>query len=264
MTSVISHSALAPLFREPTLRSEQVSQLVLGETGAIEDARGDWRRVCGALDGYRGWVHAGYILQVEDAAAAHWRREAEGWSLGAHLRVGGQRIRIPLRARVVVDGGNVRLPDGRVGTITDGEVQRNGVATAAALDRAPEQWALEHFAGAPYAWGGVTPWGVDCSGLVQTTYAARGVLLPRDSTQQAECGAPVTPDAIRPGDLLFFRGDDGSVITHVAFAGPDDTLIHATVACGGVVEESWLPGTRAAGLRERLARVRRVPGAGLE
>ena len=67
--------------------------------------------------------------------------------------------------------------------------------------RPPEHWALEYFAGSPYEWGGVTPCGVDCSGMVQTTFLARGLTLPRDSSQQAECGVPVPLDDARPGDL---------------------------------------------------------------
>ncbi len=47
-------------------------------------------------------------------------------------------------------------------------------------------------------------------------------------------------------------------ITHVAFAAEADTLIHSTVSCGGVLAEPWLPGTRAAALRERLVAVRRL------
>jgi gamma-D-glutamyl-L-lysine dipeptidyl-peptidase len=124
--------------------------------------------------------------------------------------------------------------------------------------RAPERWALEYFAGSPYEWGGVTPCGVDCSGMVQTTFLARGLTLPRDSSQQATCGAPVPLDDIRPGDLLFFRDDAGTRVTHVAFAGEADTLVHSTVALGGMVQEPWLPGSRAASLRERLVAVRRL------
>ena len=62
----------------------------------------------------------------------------------------------------------------------------------------------------------------------------------------------------RPGDLLFFRGEAGSRITHVAFAGEADTLVHSTLACGGMLVESWLPGSRATVLRERLVAVRRM------
>jgi cell wall-associated NlpC family hydrolase len=94
--------------------------------------------------------------------------------------------------------------------------------------------------------------------LVQTTFAARGVALPRDSAQQAGHGTTVSPDAIRPGDLLFFRSETGAGITHVAFAAEGDTLVHSTLACGGTLAEPWLPGTRAGSLRERLVVVRRL------
>ena len=105
-----------------------------------------------------------------------------------------------------------------------GSVREMRDVTAAARAKAPERWAFEHFIGSPYQWGGVTPWGVDCSGLVQTTFAARGVILPRDSAQQVVHGAAVSPEAVQPGDLLFFSGETGSGITHVAFAGDADTL----------------------------------------
>jgi gamma-D-glutamyl-L-lysine dipeptidyl-peptidase len=117
---------------------------------------------------------------------------------------------------------------------------------------------MERFAGAPYLWGGVTPWGVDCSGLVQTTFAARGLQLPRDAAQQVEHGTPVAADDIAPGDLLFFRGESTERITHVAFAAEGDALIHSTLPCGGMVAESWRAGTRAAPLRDRLVAVRRL------
>jgi cell wall-associated NlpC family hydrolase len=255
---LIVRSAITPIYAQPTLRAEQVSQMVLGETGAVLESAGEWRRIRAHVDGYEGWVHAGYALETPAEDAARWREEAEGWSTGASLRVGGRPVRLPLRARVAFDNGGLRLPDGRRGTLAEGAVPRARESMAAARGAAPESWALEHFAGAPYEWGGVTPWGVDCSGLVQTTYAARGVVLPRDAHLQARVGTAVAPDAVRAGDLLFFRSETGSSVTHVAFAADADTLIHSTVSCGGVLIESWLPGTRAAILRERLEVVRRL------
>lgn len=258
MTAVIARAAVGPVFAEPTLRAEQVSQLVLGETAAVLEQTADWRRIRIDIDGYTGWIHAGYCAEVAEPAADAWRREATGWSHGAVVRLGEARLRLPLRARVALENGSVRLPDGRRGHLAEGAVSRLAEAVPAARAKAPERWALEQFAGAPYEWGGVTPCGVDCSGLVQTTFLARGLTLPRDSSEQAERGAPVSPDHVRPGDLLFFRGEASARVTHVAFAGEADTLVHSTIAVGGMVQEPWLPGHRAASLRERLVAVRRL------
>jgi gamma-D-glutamyl-L-lysine dipeptidyl-peptidase len=258
LTRIIARSAVVPLFAQPSLRSEQVSQLVLGETGRVVERAGDWRRIEVDLDGYQGWVHAGYGLEVGDEAAERWRDEAGGWSLGATIRIDGRRISLPLRARVGVASSRVRLPDGQSGELLEGEVAPAPEAVAAARTQPVERWALGRFEGAPYEWGGVTPWGVDCSGLVQTAFAARGMSLPRDAALQVERGAVVDPDGSKPGDLLFFRGDGGDRITHVAFAAEGDALVHSTVACGGVLMESWRPGSRAAELRDRLVAVRRL------
>jgi len=256
--AAIARATIAPVFAQPSLRAEQVTQLVFGETAQVLETGGEWRRLRTHLDGYEGWAHGGYLLEVDGAAADRWRRDAEGWSLGAVVSVAALRLRLPLRARVALANGVMRLPDGAAATLVEGEVAPAARAASAALEQSPERWALERFAGSPYQWGGVTPWGVDCSGLVQTTFAARGVLLPRDASQQVACGAQVPLDAVGPGDLLFFRGEDTPRITHVAFAAPSGGLVHSTVACGGVVAESWLPGTRAAPLRERLVAARRM------
>lgn len=258
MPAAISRAAIAPVLSQPRVRAEQVTQLVLGEAALVVDSSGEWRRVCTHGDDYDGWVHAGYLTELDDAAAGEWRARAAGWSEGALVRIGSTHLPVPMRARVVIEGDMVSLPDGRGGRVTSGSVRTLPEVMDAARAKAPERWAVEHFLGSPYQWGGVTPWGVDCSGLVQTTFAARGITLPRDSAQQVACGAVVSLDAIQPGDLLFFKSESSSAITHVAFAGEADTLVHSTLACGGTLVEPWLPGTRAATLRPRLVAARRL------
>ena len=83
MTEVIARAAIVPIFAEPSLRSEQTNQLVLGETAVVLETAGEWRKVRTRLDGYEGWVHAGYCAEVGDAEADAWRGAAVAWSLGA-------------------------------------------------------------------------------------------------------------------------------------------------------------------------------------
>ena len=58
--------------------------------------------------------------------------------------------------------------------------------------------------GVPYVWGGLSAYGIDCSGLVHLSWRRFGVMLPRDAADQAEATRSVPLGSERPGDLYFF------------------------------------------------------------
>jgi cell wall-associated NlpC family hydrolase len=155
----------------------------------------------------------------------------------------------------------VEAADGRIGTVSAGVVRTGVEAGAEARLVAPPEWALRWLGGAPYAWGGRSEWGVDCSGFVQMTYALRGTLLPRDADLQFCTGAdiPVTPDGegYCAGDLLFFT--EGSRVAHVALWAGAGSIVHAALAHGGVAsDELFGDSPLARSLRTNLVGVRRV------
>lgn len=259
MRALLATAAVVPVLAAPSLAAEQVTQLVLGEGAEIRDHRGAMLQIRTLLDAYDGWVHEGYVRQLQLGDVEAWLSTA-AWSEGALLRDStGMAIRAPHRARVLLEGSSrVRLPDGDVAEVLGGSVRPYGDVILAGLAQSPATWAWREFAGAPYLWGGVTASGIDCSGLVQTTFLARGVPLPRDARQQVDLGQRIALPERRADDLLFFRGADSDGITHVAIQSGAEEIVHSTVATGRVTREPLTEGSRAAPLLERLVAVRRL------
>ena len=77
--------------------------------------------------------------------------------------------------------------------------------------------------GTPYLWGGTSPQGFDCSGLVHYVYKKHGVNVPRSSRDQF-ASLPAT-DTPQPGDLVFFRKN--GVINHVGIYVGGGNMLHA-------------------------------------
>jgi cell wall-associated NlpC family hydrolase len=90
------------------------------------------------------------------------------------------------------------------------------------------------YLGVPYQWGGATPAGFDCSGLVMYVYAQLGISLPHFAAAQYGLGSPVSRDQLQPGDLVFFEN-----LNHVGIYIGGGQVVHAPTT-GDVVKISNL------------------------
>lgn len=240
-------SPIAPMHEEPRVASQQVSQQLAGHDVDAMDMEGDWVRARGA-DGYEGWIHTGFLERPPASDS-----DARLISLGCMTESGGvSRRTLPLRSILRADE---RVLDGDAVSMT--EVRRLFPLDPAAIAKS----ARELFRGTSYVWGGVTPWGADCSGLVQSTFALHGKILPRDAWQQAESGSRVEGDfsALRPGDLLFFSDRADKKITHVGIAQGPNEMVHLALGRGGYAREDLTSGeSYVTKLRERFLFAKRL------
>ena len=88
--------------------------------------------------------------------------------------------------------------------------------------------AARNMLGVPYRYGGSSPSrGFDCSGLVQYAHSQAGIEVPRTTGEQYRAALPLNRQALRPGDLVFFRTHKHRYVSHVGIYLGKGKFIHA-------------------------------------
>ncbi len=100
------------------------------------------------------------------------------------------------------------------------------------------------YIGTPYKWGGLSRSGMDCSGLIYTSYKTIGVNLPRTAKEQSKTGKKRGWEGIRAGDLVYFKfkkkGDKWYQSGMITYGGDDKILFVHASSSNGVVESNLL------------------------
>ena len=205
----------AGVHREPNAASEQLDQLLFGETfEVLEEEAGDWRWGQARRDGYVGFVDAAKLARPGPApthrVAAIRTYAFEGPSIKARA-IG------PYSINALV---SVEAEEGRLSRVANaGWMPTDHLSPIGVFESDPVAVA-ERFLGAPYLWGGRESLGCDCSGLIQQAFLACGRALPRDTDQQEALGEAIGRQAFGRGDLVFWKG-------HMALGFDEVRIIHA-------------------------------------
>ncbi len=232
-------SNLIDLWAEPRFNSERISQLFFGEPLVVTSTRMGFCRVR-QTDGYTGWADSRQLAAF--ASTKEYRKYAEGTNAAvAHgpAKVydrGGRNSVEPffLYYGTPLHVGNtpgtlatVSLSDSQKVFVKSQRVRRLAGNTCRSIVGADLVREAQKFLGVPYLWGGISPAGFDCSGLVRTVCGSFGLKLPRDTKDQIRCGIEIGRDEAKPGDLLFFK-------RHVGLSMGGSRIIHSSVGGGGV------------------------------
>jgi hypothetical protein len=187
--------------REPHHESELVTELLFNDLYEVIDNQGDWLYIRMEYDGYEGWIRS---LQ-------HFEIQADAYK--ALASVDSYVVNKPVElydSKLLTFGTSIYAMDKCC--IEANSFINNALSL---LDT-------------PYRWGGRTVFGIDCSAFVQLCAKTIGIKLPRDASQQVECGEDVYfLTEAQPGDLAFFENAEHHII-HVGIILDGDKIIHAS------------------------------------
>jgi cell wall-associated NlpC family hydrolase len=229
---VLSYSlcnvSVLPIRKEPSHRSEQVTQLLFGEKAEIlEVNEQEWAKVRIEWDGYEGWCR---FSQLAAVSKKEYHKEAKFITTKNtdKLVFEDSEMWLPIGSQLMKTKLTIQNQTGKY------KGKKLAVKDLVLNEENLKKAALQYM-NAPYLWGGRTIAGIDCSGLTQMAFRFCNKMILRDASQQAVEGEMVDfLQHARCGDLAFFDNDEGK-ITHVGLLLDNETIIHATETTGRVV-----------------------------
>lgn len=236
----------------PDYQSETVSQAMMGTPVEVTGKESYWYSIV-TPEGYSGWTTEQNIVLLTEEAMEQWR-QAERLIVRDYFALvtmapadGAEVLSDCVMGNILVQDNTpekngftpVMLPDGRKGYVPSESVASLSKWMEAAAEPSGEDIVAtaRQFLGFPYLWGGLSPKGMDCSGLVKLSYFLNGIILLRDASQQIDTGEALDFSDVRnnlhPGDLVFFgrsaTDTRGRSVSHVGISMGNGMMIHSSL-----------------------------------
>ncbi|MBR3562253.1 MAG: C40 family peptidase [Bacteroidales bacterium] len=218
---------------EPRYGSECVSQTRMGTLVQVLERKGYWARIK-TPEPYEGWVNELALAPTRELSPEEQKEtKLYGATLAPMSRKEAEEY---LKAPKYICIQNIPEQNLLMGNMVKTDTPAQGMvdfrkwaeAEAAEADETKIDQIIalaKTYLGCPYMWAGMSPGHFDCSGLTGYCYFMNGILLPRDASQQVQCGIEVPFEQMQKGDLVFF-GDTS--VGHVAICIGDHKIIHAS------------------------------------
>lgn len=223
---------LLPLLEAPDPQARQVSQIRYGEfLDVFEERKDGFAWVQNRADRYVGYIPSQNALSEEIAALSYRMRELETFVYPEPDLKSPPMDVLTLGSYVRLDGTEKEFSK----LASGGYIFSKHVMPSSELETTDYVFTAGRLLNVPYLWGGRTPKGVDCSGLIQLALWLSNIEAPRDSDQQREAfGQPLQDHwrdrAWQRGDIVFFPGHVG-IMTNIS------DMIHASAYDMKVVVE---------------------------
>lgn len=214
-----------PCRSEGSDKSEMVTQLLFGETYSILEISEKWVKIKVEHDQYECWI---CVKQVHPISAHAFQEVNLKQQVFCTELVQVLQSTVQMQA-IVLGSTLVNFHDEECGIENQVFAYQGGISDSTA--KATKDKIVEDafmYLGAPYLWGGRSPFGIDCSGFTQMVYRLNNISLPRDASQQVNMGSNYSfVEEAEAGDLAFFDNTEGH-ITHVGILLNDNKIIHAS------------------------------------
>jgi gamma-D-glutamyl-L-lysine dipeptidyl-peptidase len=211
--------SIVPCRKEPSDKSEMVTQLLFGEHVELLDHKGNWQLIRIPYDGYECWVDKNQFLPLKNIQGIKDSTTAistEIVQLASALPSAKEKE--PQHIPILL-GSSLPKFNKTCFTLGKQEFSFHGdICFPFAKKKVlPFEGSLGEVAkwylNTPYLWGGRSPFGIDCSGFTQMVYKINGIKLKRDAWQQAEQGKALSfLEEAKTGDLAFFDNEDGKIV----------------------------------------------------